>query len=63
MNVCDICKERFMCDRLLYDCPRSSLPEGTEDELSDDDKREWAKTYIRSGYSVPKELQKYTTER
>ena len=56
---CEICRERFGCDRLLYDCPREVLPMGTDDELNDEEKRSWAKTYIKLGYMLPKELEQY----
>lgn len=60
-NPCEICKERFMCDRLIYECPRETPPTGEADELSDEDKREWAKIYIENKdyYSLPKELEVY----
>ena len=41
MSVCLICKERYMCDRLLYECPREEKPDGKQDELSPDEKAEW----------------------
>ena len=63
MNVCNLCKERFMCDRLLYECPREEPPSGNVDELDDSSKKEWAETYLKAGYNVPEELQKNITER
>lgn len=43
MNVCEYCKERYMCDRVLYDCPRDDKPDGTHDELTPHMKAEWEK--------------------
>jgi len=56
---CAICKERFACDRLEYDCPRLTFPVGNDDELDEQNKRNWAQTYIKAGYKVPKELEGY----
>ena len=41
--ICDFCKERFMCDRVLYDCPRDPNDRPTEniDELSEEQLAEW----------------------
>ncbi len=42
MSVCLSCKERYMCDRLLYECPRGDdKPDGTHDELTAKEKAEW----------------------
>lgn len=59
MSVCLKCKERYACDRVLYDCPREDKPNGIEDELTDRDKEMWAVTYKTTGYKVPKELEVY----
>lgn len=56
---CDICRERFMCDRVLYSCPREVAPVGNNDELDEVNKQNWALTYMKSGYKVPKELEVY----
>lgn len=59
-KVCAFCKERFMCDRLLYACPRmANLPDIGKDELSEKDKADWAKGYVEAGYKVPAELEVY----
>ena len=60
-DACKICKERFMCDRVLYECPRETPPTGGVDELSDEKKKEWARIYIKNKeyYSLPKELEAY----
>lgn len=42
MSVCLMCKERYMCDQLLYECPRGdSKPDGSHDELTSKQKAEW----------------------
>lgn len=40
-NACSICKERFMCDQLIYDCPRETPPQGPDDELTEEQIKEW----------------------
>lgn len=58
---CEICKERFMCDRVLYDCPRETPPTGDVDELDAEEKRKWANVYLKNSeyYNLPKELEAY----
>ena len=42
MSICLKCKERFMCDRILYDCPRNPNDMPTDkDELSEEQITEW----------------------
>lgn len=39
---CDSCRERFMCDRVKYDCPRSYPPfKKDSDELTVDELKMW----------------------
>lgn len=45
MSVCLKCRERYMCDRLLYDCPREEKPNGEQDELTVEQVREWEAMY------------------
>lgn len=47
MSECSKCKERYGCDRLLYDCPRESIPDGLEDELSDSQVWQW-ESYLQN---------------
>ena len=57
---CSVCKERFMCDRVKYSCPREDPPvKGSTDELSSKEKVTWAVTYEMGGYKVPQELEAY----
>ena len=58
-KACNICKERFMCDRLEYDCPREQFPVGNNDELDEQNKRNWAELYKKLGYKIPEELRAY----
>ena len=41
--ICNFCKERFMCDRVLYDCPRDKDDRPTEgkDELTVKQRAQW----------------------
>ena len=43
MSICLYCKERFMCDRVLYDCPReeNDRPIEGKDELTIKQKSQW----------------------
>lgn len=58
-KACEICKERFMCDRLEYACPRLTFPVGGSDELDEANKRDWAALYKKLGYAIPEELKAY----
>ena len=41
--ICNYCKDRFMCDRVLYDCPRDKNDRPTEgkDELTVRQRAQW----------------------
>ena len=57
---CNCCRERFMCDRVKYNCPRNDPPlKGNADELTSKEKLAWALTYKIGDYKVPKELETY----
>lgn len=47
MSVCLNCRERFMCDRLLYECPRpeDDRPDEEKDELTSEQIKEWEGLY------------------
>lgn len=53
MSICSNCRERYMCDRLLYDCPRdeSDRPTKTQDELTSEEVKEWERLCRGGNYN------------
>lgn len=60
ISVCDICKERYMCDRVLYSCPRGDdKPNGNTDELSTQEVKEWEELYSKPNVITASEVRRY----